>query len=237
MRAHILQHVSFEGPGFIEAWLQQTGYTISTTKFYDATPQLPAPSELDFIVVMGGPMSIHDETEYPWLIEEKQWLMHAIDAGVTALGICLGAQLLACTLGSCVYRNKYKEIGWFPIRAEETQTDALFQLHDAVNVLHWHGETFDLPDGAVCLASSQACRNQAFQWGESVVGVQFHMEVTHEAVQALVEQCRDELNGGAFVQSEAQILAAGFADYHSLHQMMHQLLMQMHEKVKNKHSY
>lgn len=115
MRAHWFQHVPFEGLGSIEPWLQAAGFEITKTPFF-ASAALPDPAAVDFLVVMGGPMSVNDEAELPWLAQEKQFIRRIIDSGKPVLGVCLGAQLIASALGSTVRRNPVKEIGWFPIR-------------------------------------------------------------------------------------------------------------------------
>ncbi|MEW8428881.1 MAG: C26 family cysteine hydrolase domain-containing family, partial [gamma proteobacterium symbiont of Ctena orbiculata] len=192
MRAHYLQHVPFEGLGSIEDWLLLSGYEITATRFFES-PDLPRLEEIDLLIVMGGPMSVNDEHAYPWLAKEKNFIRSVIDAGKPVLGICLGAQLIAASLGSEIYPNSVKEIGWFPISAVKSIPDSLFRFPEETTVFHWHGETFDLPSGAVCTAKSKGCQNQAFQFGRKVIGLQFHLEPTASAANAIVENCRDEL--------------------------------------------
>lgn len=164
-------------------------------------------ADVDFLVVMGGPMSVNDEGAYFWLRKEKRFIRDCVEAGKPVLGVCLGAQLIASAMGARVCRNKDKEIGWFPVQGTTT-TGACFRFPAAVEVFHWHGETFDLPAGAVHLARSRGCEIQAFQLGKSVIGVQFHLETTPESAQAMVSQCRSELTPSEYVQSEPGILAA-----------------------------
>ena len=114
MRAHYFQHVPFEGLGSIEPWLQKAGYEITSTRFYEST-ELPDLKTIEVLIVMGGPMSVNDEDKFPWLVAEKQFIRDAIAKRKPVLGICLGAQLIASTLGAIVYSNQEKEIGWFPI--------------------------------------------------------------------------------------------------------------------------
>ena len=130
------------------------------------------------LIFLGGPMSVNDGL--PFLERELEVVRQALDRGQPVLGICLGSQLIARALGASVYRNPVKEIGWFEIRLTEAGArDALFGcMNGTERVFHWHGETFDLPRGATLLASSEACRNQAFRWGSNVYGLQFHLEVT-----------------------------------------------------------
>ena len=221
MRAHYLQHVPFEGLGSIEPWLIEAGYRISATRFFQST-ELPDPEAIDLLVVMGGPMSINDEKAFPWLMEEKVFIRRAVELGKPVLGICLGAQLIAGAMGSRVYSNGEKEIGWHPI--EGKATDGGFVFPESAEVFHWHGETFDLPAGAALLASSAACENQAFQLGDSVIGLQFHLETTPESAGAIVDNCRDELVPSRYVQTEERILAVGAERYESINRMMGEVL-------------
>jgi GMP synthase-like glutamine amidotransferase len=204
MKVHVLQHVPFEGLGSIGTWLRERGAQIDRTRFWiDA--RLPPLEDLDLLVALGGPMSVNDEAEFPWLRAEKQLLREAIAGNLAVLGVCLGAQLIASALGARVYRNPAKEIGWFPIRGVAAGSGGI-RFPPECTVFHWHGETFDLPGGAVRLAESAACDNQAFQVGHHVVGLQFHLETTPDTARSLVEHCRDELTAGPFVQTERQIL-------------------------------
>jgi GMP synthase-like glutamine amidotransferase len=189
MKLHWLQHVPFEGLGIIEEWADARGAEISCTCLFE-NELLPAMDAFDGLVVMGGPMNIHDHDTHPWLVAEKKFIRQAIDAGKPVLGICLGAQLIADVLGAKVYPGLQKEIGWFPI---QRTADAAKWLPETLPVFHWHGDTFDLPGGAVCLASSAGCKNQGFIINDCVVGLQFHMEMTEASVEALIENCSDEL--------------------------------------------
>jgi GMP synthase-like glutamine amidotransferase len=204
MRIHVLQHVAFEGPAAIEDWAVRGGRAITRSRL-DEGDALPDPEAFDFLVVMGGPMSVNDEERYPWLREEKALVRRAIESGRAVLGVCLGAQMIANAMGGRVYRAAEKEIGWFPVR-RVTASGAGVALPETFTPLHWHGETFDLPAGAVRLAESEAVRNQAFQLG-SAVGLQFHLEATPESVQELVENAGDEIESGKpFQQAVREIL-------------------------------
>ncbi|MEP6627076.1 MAG: type 1 glutamine amidotransferase [Ginsengibacter sp.] len=208
LRIHYFQHVPFEGLGNIEEWASVNGHELSSTKFY-LDPALPAPDSFDWLIIMGGPMSISDEQKYSWLIAEKQFIKQAIAAGKTVIGICLGSQLLAETLGAKVYPNDQKEIGWFPIKfTSEASSQALFSnLENPAIVFHWHGDTFDLPPHAIHLAHSEASKNQAFLYQKKVLGLQFHLEMSEATLKTMIENGRSELIEGKYVQSEAMILS------------------------------
>jgi len=223
MRAHYLQHVPFEGLGSIETWLQNADYEISSTQFFNSG-KLPDIGDIDFLVILGGPMSVNKETEHPWLVKEKEYISGAIEAGKPVLGICLGAQLIANSMGGEVFANSKKEIGWFPVEAVDSKSTSVFQFPKETEVFHWHGETFSLPKSAVQIAESKGCENQAFQIGRNVVGLQFHLETTPLSAQAIVENCRDEIVEGEYIQSEEEILSASQKRYSSINSLMGEVL-------------
>lgn len=207
MRFHSFQHVSFETPGLLAEEIRKRGFTLQTTALYNDEP-LPSMGDFDVLIVMGGPMSIHDEAEYPWLRPEKELIGAAIREGKKVLGICLGAQLIAAVCGARVYPNSQKEIGFWPVK----WADPAFAGSSAGEgceemVFHWHGETFDLPAGAVLLASTEVCVNQAFSLGDRVLGVQFHPEVTAEIIWGMVEHEGWELVEGQYIQTAREIMA------------------------------
>ena len=176
------------------------------------------------LVVMGGPMSVNEEDKFPWLAAEKQFIRGAINKCKPVLGICLGAQLIANALGASVFRNPVKEIGWFPIYGIAKNDKSIFEFPESIKVFHWHGETFDLSSGAIRLAKSDACENQAFQVGKSIIGLQFHLETMPAAAQALVTNCRDELVPAPFIQTEEEILSAPPEHYKSINDLMDKIL-------------
>ena len=223
MRAHYLQHVPFESLGSIDPWLESAGYQVTVTKLYESA-STPSPSQLDLLIVMGGPMSVNDEERFPWLRLEKQFIRNTIESGKAVLGICLGAQLIANSLGESVYPNRRKEIGWYPVRGIAHEEESIFRFPSSVDVFHWHGETFDLPEGAVLLAKSEACENQAFQFGSNVIGLQFHLETTPESALAIVTNCREELLPSKFVQAEAAILDQPPNKYQVINNLMEKIL-------------
>jgi GMP synthase-like glutamine amidotransferase len=207
LRIHYLQHVPFEGLGSIAEWVSLHGHELTTTQFFtDST--FPELADIDWLIIMGGPMGVYDEEKYNWLVSEKRLIKKAIEADKTVIGICLGAQLIAKVLGANVYPNQYKEIGWFPIQlSEEAIEKKLFKGFDKkLTVFHWHGDTFDLPANAIRLASSEACKNQAFLYNEKVIGLQFHFEMTEPALKNMIENDNAELKLLPFIQTAETIL-------------------------------
>jgi GMP synthase (glutamine-hydrolysing) len=202
LEVHYIQHVPFEDLAFIGDWLADRGHSVSRTRQFAGDP-LPLSERFDWLVVMGGPMSVNDGAHYPWIDAELRLVREAIEAGKTVLGVCLGAQFVAAALGSRVYAAQEREIGWFPVTISSELFDA---FPPRLTVLHWHGETFDLPEGARLLAQSAACRNQLFFYGERVCGVQFHLEATEASLRALVENSTDHLKPGPYVMSAEEML-------------------------------
>lgn len=231
MNTHYFKHVPFEDIGSIRSWLAHAGHTITCTPFYESA-DLPAPETIDFLIVMGGPMSVNDEKQYPWLVAEKQFIRQMIMTGKPVLGICLGAQLIACATGAKVYPNAVKEIGWFPVYGVSSGDTSIFHFPQSVQAFHWHGETFDLPDGATRLAKSDGCDNQAFQLGRSVIGLQFHLETTPESAQDLVTHCRDELLPAPSILTETEILSAKPAQYQTINHLMEEMLSFLTKKSR-----
>jgi GMP synthase-like glutamine amidotransferase len=193
-RIQTIEHVPFEGPAAIAAWAEERGYALNRTRIFKGEP-LPPVAEVDLLVDLGGPMSVHDVALHPWLAQEKNYLRQAIDAGCAILGVCLGAQLLAEVLGGQVTRSPEREIGLFPVTLspEGRANPVCAGLPERFTSFHWHGDTFSIPPGAAWLASSEACRNQAFALGSRLLGLQFHLETTQNSMELLLTHCADEL--------------------------------------------
>ena len=222
MQAHYFQHVPFEGIGMMEPWLLEHGYSINCTRFYAGDP-LPDPDAIDILIVMGGPMSVNDEATLPWLVDEMAFIRRAIEAGKPVLGVCLGAQLISKCMGGTITANPEREIGWFACEAV-SNSDGTFAFPESFEAFHWHGETFSLPPGATHLARSEACDHQAFQLGERVMGMQFHLETTPDSAAALIAHCADELIDAPFVQSADEMHAVIKDRYQSLNTLMAEIL-------------
>ncbi len=161
------------------------------------------------LAVMGGPMNVYEYHRYPWLRREKVFLERAVSASVPSLGVCLGAQLLADVLGAEITRNPQVEIGWHAVRVTAAARESALVGHLPAEFIafHWHGDTFEMPPGATRLAESDACPNQAFDYGSCILGLQFHLEYSVESIETMLAQCGDELVDGPFVQNPSQIRA------------------------------
>src|SRR5512132_1007728 len=175
----VLQHIACEPPGVYEDVLIERGATIHRVELDEGDP-LPDWRAFDAIVAMGGPMGAVDDDEHPWLVDEKRLIAEAVSAGLPFWGVCLGVQLLAASLGARVYPGSSPEVGLLPVTlTEEALADPVFAgMPRELLSLQWHGDTFDLPDGAARLAGSPAYPNQAFRFGTAAYGVQFHLEVS-----------------------------------------------------------
>jgi GMP synthase (glutamine-hydrolysing) len=191
----VLQHIEAEGPGLVAQALGSRDVDVAVTR---ADRGEPVPEHLDAAVgllVMGGPMGVYEVDRYPYLASEQRLIESALRADVPVLGICLGSQLLAATLGANVAPGARKEIGWFDVtRREASADDALLGTTPlAFRALHWHGDVFDLPAGAVSLARSELTAHQAFRHGERAHGFLFHLEAGHAQVVAMAKEFADEL--------------------------------------------
>lgn len=223
LRIHCLQHVPFETPAAITDWARQRRHTIDSTLMATGV-RLPRLTDLDLLVLMGGPMSVHDTATLPWLADEKDYLRRAMASGKRVLGVCLGAQLIAEALGGSVTANRYREIGWFPLlRAPGLTPGQAALLPASLPAFHWHGETFSLPPGAVRLASSAACTNQIFVAGDRILGLQCHLETTLEGARALAEHCAGELAPAPYVQGAREFTAQP-QRFHAAHAALAHLL-------------
>lgn len=175
----VLRHEVFEHLGFFGRTLAGGGIPFHYHDLGEPFERV----DFDSLIVLGGPMSANDPL--PGLAAELDVIRHALSAGLPILGICLGSQLIAKALGARVYRNPELEIGWYPIHfADSGHSDPIFGgLPSPAMFFHWHGETFDLPEGAEWLAWSEKCRHQAYRYGSNVYGIQFHPEITPEMIE------------------------------------------------------
>jgi GMP synthase (glutamine-hydrolysing) len=201
--------VPFETPANIEKWVKERGYKINGTHLYKGD-LFPDFSSFDILIVMGGPMGVYDDMKYPFLSKEKVFIENALNLGKKVIGVCLGAQLIADVLGAKVYKNKYKEIGWFPVyKTDEAKNNTAFRnLPDEFIAFHWHGDTFELPSGSIRLAFNEATENQAFQYKDKALALQFHLETNLKSAKDLIDNSQDELKEkGKYIQSPEEILS------------------------------
>lgn len=209
MKIHHFQHVHFEGLGAIGPWGETNAHTLSATRFFRGE-RLPKLEDIDWLIVLGGPMGVQDEQRCPWLTQEKRFIEEAIKNRKIVLGICLGAQLIADVLGAKVFRNRFKEIGWFPVELTSASAASLIfkKLPQLFEAFHWHGDTFDPPTGASRIAQSVACENQAFVYDQRIVGLQFHLETTREGAEQPIKCCAEDIVDAPFIQSPNGILSS-----------------------------
>jgi GMP synthase (glutamine-hydrolysing) len=215
MNLHWLQHAPFEDLGAIEYWCRQNNIQTTQHRVYQwdiHTLNFPDLTQVDGLIIMGGPMNVDEHTEYPWLVAEKAFIAAAIAANKPILGICLGAQLIAASQGAKITRNPHTEIGWFAI--EKTKAHPIITTWaEKITTFHWHGDTFALPENATRLFRSAACENQGFILNTHnninhnninkninkninhnlVIGLQFHPEITADCVEHMIAFCGHEL--------------------------------------------
>lgn len=190
-----LRHVAFEDLGLLGPILAGRGHAVR----YIDVPVEPLdsldPLAPDLLVVLGGPIGVYQTEQYPFLLPEIELIARRVAAGRPTLGICLGSQLIARALGKRVYPSGVKEIGWASIELTHEGRESCLRYLAETAVLHWHGDTFDLPDGATLLASTSLCRNQAFRWGDHVLALQFHAEAAGVALESWFVGHGSELAG------------------------------------------
>lgn len=229
MKVHWFQHLPFEGLGSMGEYFKQKNIPSASTHFY-LNQALPKMDSFDWLIIMGGAMSANDDALFPWLSEEKKFIKDTIDAGKVVIGVCLGAQLIAASLGGRVYRNKHKEIGWFDLTPTKEAKDTVLAdcFEKKLEVFHWHGDTFDLPKGATLLASSEATKNQGYIIDNRVVGFQFHLETSYNSAKDLIENFSNELTGDIYIQNAEQMLG-NLSKFENINKVMAKILDKLRE--------
>ncbi|THF84138.1 type 1 glutamine amidotransferase [Cohnella fermenti] len=200
----IVKHFDFDDESAITEWAASRGHSFTVVD-PSGEGSLPDTSAFELLIILGGPMSVYEEEAYPWLAEEKSFIRKAIDADKKLLGICLGGQLLAEVLGGQVFRSEHKELGFHPLRLSGNEHPLFAGMPDGFHSYQWHGDAFELPAEALLLASSEACRNQAFAYGPRILGLQFHLETTRVCAETMLDRWRDELVDAPYIQSAEAI--------------------------------
>lgn len=208
LRVHYFQHIAGEGFGSCYAHLKALGAHITATEFF-ALPTdysleieaLPLIEDVDLLIIMGGTMSVNDEANFPWLKVEKRWIRRYLARSKPAIGLCLGAQLIASALGALVQKNPQQELGWSLVYPCAFVPEKCFKLQSEIKVMQWHSETFAIPKGAIRLAGNSVCPNQLYQIGDNVLGFQFHPEITPKVLEMFIEhEQQDRVFKGDYVQ-------------------------------------
>ncbi len=207
MSYYYIQHADYVAPGSLLEWANLRGIDLQAIELYTDHYQLPEAEAVEGLIVLGGPMNIYEEETYPFLKDAKRLIKATIDAEVKTLGICLGGQLISDVLGAKVRKNKTKEIGWHAVQLKPVRVFEGFE--PSTLFFHWHGDIFELPQGAELLASSPLTPHQAYLWKDHVLALQFHPEMTLEIIQNYINLDRqeEELGSGPYAQRAEEILA------------------------------
>ncbi len=222
MKALSIIHAPFERPGVIEDWFKAKKYSLLEVHPYRGDP-LPSVDEFDGLIVMGGPQSPLEIEDAPYLRNEIQLIKQALNQNKSALGFCLGAQLIGEALGAQTERSPHKEVGVYPITLTgDGEKDPAFKnLQKTFQVTHWHNDMPGLTSTSKILAYSEGCPRQAIRYTDKALGFQCHPEITFELAQALVQNCPDDLRPNSYVQSREEFLSQNF---HAINQTMMQIL-------------
>jgi GMP synthase (glutamine-hydrolysing) len=206
MKIIILKHAFYESPDYILKIIKKKKIDYNIINLYK-NEKLPDIRSFDYLIIMGGPMGVYEEEKYPWLKKEKKFIKNAIVKNKKILGICLGAQLLAECLGGKVFKNKYKEIGWFPVvLTQAAKHSYVFKnIPTKFVTFHWHNDTFTLPRWCKHIAYSKACKNQAFIYKNNIIGLQFHPEITKDGLRSFLLNCKQKIIKDKYVQNKEKL--------------------------------
>lgn len=207
MRIHYLIHAAYESPGAIDDWAHANKHTSSSTHTYKGE-KLPNANDFDFLIVMGGPQSATQLDKWAYLKDEIALIKQTIAANKPILGICLGAQLLAESLGASTQKSPHREIGVFPIELlpDAKHDPAFSQFPPSFDVMHWHNDMPGIPTNARLLAKSAGCPQQAFSVGDRLYGLQFHLEITPTDVKQMLPH-EGELKPGLYIETKEKLLS------------------------------
>lgn len=208
--ATAIRHVQFEDLGAFESVLVGNGYQIRYCDVGIDDLRSPDVANCDLLAVLGAPIGVYEEEKYPFLTDEITLIQRRLNSKRPTIGICLGAQLLARSLGSRVYPGSAKEIGWAPLTLTQAGMRSPIRCFEGVPVLHWHGDTFDLPQGAELLASTAVCLNQAFAFGKTVLAFQFHPEASTTNLERWLIGHAVEISTGGFSAVQLRADSARF---------------------------
>jgi GMP synthase-like glutamine amidotransferase len=234
MKIHCLRHTELAVSDYLPKWAAHHGHSWECT-LVPSAERLPQLSDLDCLIVLGGPMSVWDEEAHPWLRGEKRYLEKVMESGKPLLGICLGAQLLAEVLGARTYTGSHQEIGWFPVETTPESRDTwLGDVFPPRFVTYlWHGDTYDLPNGAVHIARSAAFENQGFIWNYTMA-LQFHLEVRPAWVRSIATRDANVLVPAPYIQSVEKILGQPESLYRANNTLMDTLLQRWFNSVPHR---
>ncbi|GAB7055247.1 MULTISPECIES: type 1 glutamine amidotransferase [Paenibacillus] len=227
MRLLLMKHFSFDDESCFVTWAS-THHGYVETFVPSEGRRFPDVSSFDLLVILGGPMSAYHEQRHPWISAEKAFIRKAVHLKKMVLGICLGAQLLAEVLGGKVYKNEQKEIGWHPVFRTGQSHFLMKDLPDRFYSFQWHGDTFELSSELLHLAYSEACQNQAFAYGDRVLGLQFHLESTPKCIETMVSEWSSELIDAQYIQNKEQISLQTYRHKDS-EAMLHSILDNFHK--------
>lgn len=215
----VLQHADAETPGTIAEVLADRDVKIRTVRSFAGEPVPAEHGDAAGLIVMGGPMSVYEQDRYPFLRDELRLIQRTQREGKPMLGVCLGSQLLAAAFGAQVIRAEQKEIGWYPVQlSEKAEADLVWKgIVPSFTAFHWHGDVFELANGAESLASSELTPLQAFRYGSNVYGVLFHLEVTESLIKAMISAFPEELQAAGL--SGKEIVRDAELHVHNLRQI------------------
>lgn len=191
----VIQHIHCETLGIVADILESRGFSTQYIRPYKGQEIPAGMNGTAGLILIGGPMGVYDHPQYPFLKDEIRLIEYAIKENKPVLGICLGSQLMAAALGTPVRKGKKKEIGWYPVKLlESAKTDQLWTgVGSPFMAYHWHGDIFDLPQGAIQLASSDLTGSQAFRYNDNAYGILFHMEITEGIIRNMIRTFKEEL--------------------------------------------
>ncbi len=219
-----IEHAPFEGPAAIGEWARLRGHSMNIYRIFE--DHFPDLGNYDGLVMMGGPMGVADLPRLLWMQRELEILSSYLATGKPCLGVCLGAQLIAHTLGAEVYRNKETEIGWYPVQktADASLQRIFAHFPESFTVMHWHSDTFQIPAGATRLAFNEVTENQAFVFQENILALQFHIEMNNTAMEEIVVGAEDELIEAPHIQSKEALIAGAHSYFPQLKEDLYRML-------------